>query len=81
MLIETFGGVESICNALETDIKSGLQHHDEKALQERREAFGLNSFPPPKIKTIYELVMENFDDKINVILLIASIVSIVIGLF
>lgn len=35
---------------------------------------------PPKIRTIQELIMENFDDKINQILLIAAIVSIIIGL-
>jgi len=42
--------------------------------------YGVNSFPPPKIKTIFELVMENFDDKINVILLIAGAVSMVVGI-
>ena len=42
--------------------------------------FGPNSFPPPKIKTLWELIMENFDDQINRILLAAALVSIVIGL-
>ena len=43
--------------------------------------YGKNSFPPPKIKTLMELVMENFDDTINQILFAAALVSIAIGLF
>jgi P-type Ca2+ transporter type 2C len=42
--------------------------------------YGRNAFPPPKIKSLYELVMENFDDPINVILLGAAVVSVVIGI-
>jgi Ca2+ transporting ATPase len=41
--------------------------------------YGKNSFPPPKIKGVCELVMENFDDTINKILLGAAVVSMIIG--
>lgn len=37
-------------------------------------------FPPPEIKTLCELIMENFNDPINVILCGAAVVSIIIGL-
>ena len=80
MIVEDFGGVHAIARELDTDMKAGL-NASKAELEERRSVFGKNSFPPPKIKTIYELVMENFDDKINVILLCAAVVSIVIGLF
>lgn len=40
----------------------------------------MNFFKPPRIKTVWELVAENFDDKINLMLLAAAIVSVVIGL-
>ena len=43
--------------------------------------FGKNFFTPPKIKGIYEIVMDNFDDTINKVLLGAALVSIAIGLF
>ena len=42
--------------------------------------YGSNHFPPPVIKTLWELIMENFNDPINVILCGAAIVSIVIGI-
>ena len=49
-------------------------------MEARIRVYGPNSFPPPKIKSLYELVMENFDDPINVILLGAAVVSVCIGL-
>jgi Ca2+ transporting ATPase len=42
--------------------------------------YGKNFFPPPEIKTLFELIMENFDDFINRVLLVAALVSIIIGL-
>jgi len=49
-------------------------------IKERVEKFGTNKFPPPKIRTLFEIVAENFEDKINQILCLAAVVSIVIGL-
>jgi Ca2+-transporting ATPase len=49
-------------------------------MAERIRVHGANAFAPPKIKTIWELIMENFDDPINVILLVAGIVSMTINL-
>ena len=43
-------------------------------------SYGKNFFPPPKIKSIMELILENFEDKINQILCAAAVVSIIIGL-
>lgn len=37
-------------------------------------------FPPPEIKSLCELIMENFNDPINVVLCFAAVVSIVIGI-
>jgi len=60
-------------------LKTGIPG-DAKDAAERKRVYGVNSFPPPHIKSIGELIMENFDDPINVILLAAAIVSVVIGL-
>jgi len=40
----------------------------------------MNSFPPPKIKGMMELILENFEDPINKVLCGAAIVSLIIGL-
>jgi Ca2+-transporting ATPase len=79
MIFEKFGGPGAIAQSLLSSSKTGIQG-DMKDLEVRTRVYGPNSFPPPKIKSLYELVMENFDDPINVILLGAAIVSVVIGL-
>jgi len=50
-------------------------------IESRKEHFGENNFPPPYIKSIWELIMENFEDTINLVLLGAALVSVAIGLF
>lgn len=42
--------------------------------------YGFNTSPTVRVKGFCKIFMENFDDKINQILLVAAIVSIVIGL-
>jgi magnesium-transporting ATPase (P-type) len=74
------GGPEGICNSLKTNSATGIKNFNDQERQDRVGAFGPNSQVPPKIKTLFELIMENFDDQINRILLIAAIVSIIIGL-
>lgn len=49
-------------------------------MAERKRVYGANAFAPPKIRGVFELVMENFEDPINVILLVAAVVSVIIGL-
>ena len=79
MIFEKFGGPGAIAQSLLSSPKTGIEG-TKKDLDARLRAYGPNSFPPPKIKSLYELVMENFDDPINVILLGAAIVSVCIGL-
>lgn len=49
-------------------------------MEKRKSIHGANKFPPPEIKSLFELIMENFNDPINVVLCIAAVVSIVIGI-
>jgi magnesium-transporting ATPase (P-type) len=79
MIVEEFGGAIAICGGLHTDPRSGISDNASE-MKERITVYGRNAFAPPKIKTIGELVMENFDDPINVILLVAGIVSMIINL-
>lgn len=79
MLIEDFGGVDKLLEDLGTDPNTGIL--DFQGTKDDRIAhFGSNAFIPPKIKTLYELVMENFEDFINIVLLAASVVSLAIGI-
>jgi magnesium-transporting ATPase (P-type) len=43
--------------------------------------YGANCFPPPKIKSLWEVIFDNFDDFINKVLLVAAVVSMAIGLY
>jgi magnesium-transporting ATPase (P-type) len=77
--MNTFGGPHGLAARLKTNVETGINFNDQERV-DRVDTFGPNSFPPPKIKTLWELIMENFDDQINRILLAAALVSIVIGL-
>jgi len=77
MIVEDMNGVEGIVSGLDTDLKTGIEP---STIKERQEVYGKNSFPPPKIKSLYELVMENFDDPINRVLCVAAVVSLIIGI-
>lgn len=78
MIIEDFKGIPAIARSLCTDLKTGIEG-TAKDIVERQAVYGKNSFPPPKIKGILELIAENFNDTINKILFLAAIVSIIIG--
>jgi magnesium-transporting ATPase (P-type) len=43
-------------------------------------SYGENAFAPPHIKSLWELILENFNDKINLVLCAAAFVSMVIGI-
>jgi Ca2+-transporting ATPase len=64
IIVNKFGGIESLASALRCDLKTGIEG-SRSDLDERARVYGVNSFPPPKIKSILELIMENFDDFIN----------------
>jgi len=60
-------------------LKIGISGNKED-IKLRQKDFGSNTFPPPEIKTLTEIIMENFDDKINQVLIAAAIVSAITGL-
>jgi len=51
MIQETFGGAHKLCQDLLTDQRGGFVVNPDE-IKERKEIYGQNSFPPPKIKTI-----------------------------
>lgn len=66
--------------ALYTNPKTGIPGTPED-LADRIRIYGENKFPKAEIKGICELILENFEDRINQILLGAALVSLVIGLY
>jgi magnesium-transporting ATPase (P-type) len=80
MIMEKYGSPDGIMSALYTNIKTGIDNTDEDK-KDRIRIYGENKFTPPKIKSIMELIMENFDDTINRVLLGAAVVSLIIGIY
>jgi Ca2+ transporting ATPase len=80
MMMEDFGGPTGVIQALFTNPKTGIDGTDEDR-KDRIRIYGENRFAPPKIKTIGELIMENFEDTINRVLLGAAVVSLIIGIY
>jgi Ca2+-transporting ATPase len=78
-LIADFGDLDALAARLGTDLKTGLKESKPDQIALRQAIFGKNSFEPPKMKGICELIMENFEDFINRVLLAAALVSVVIG--
>jgi magnesium-transporting ATPase (P-type) len=80
MIHTQFGGVEGLGRSLSTvvtgDVKLGVSP---STVEARKEYYGENKLPAPEISTLYEIVMANFDDFINKVLLGACIVSGAIG--
>lgn len=77
IIVNQLGGIEGIVNSLESNEETGI---NPSTVAKRQACHGTNVFPPPVIKGLWELVMENFNDPINVILCGAAVVSIIIGL-
>jgi len=50
-------------------------------MKHRKEKYGENKKRPPKIRSLCELILENFEDRILQILIIAASVSLVIGIW
>jgi magnesium-transporting ATPase (P-type) len=75
---ENFGGIDALVQALHTDVNTGISG-DKDDIADRKRMYGANFFPPPKIKSLGEIIMANFDDFINRVLLGACIVSLIIG--
>jgi magnesium-transporting ATPase (P-type) len=78
LIVEKHYGVDTIMKNLKSKPKYGISG-TKQDIEERQRIFGPNYFPPPHIKSLWELVMENFDDRINQILAIAALISLVIG--
>ena len=72
--------VEYVGQLFKTDFKNGLSSSNKEDLEWREKKWGNNHLPPEKAKTILELILECFDDFMLRVLLVASIISLAIGI-
>ena len=72
--------VEYVGQLFKTDFQRGLSSTNKEDLEWRERKWGNNHLPPEQAKTILELILECFEDIMLRVLLIASIISLAIGL-
>ncbi|RWS12224.1 Calcium-transporting ATPase sarcoplasmic/endoplasmic reticulum type-like protein [Dinothrombium tinctorium] len=70
--------VEEVLDFFQTDPEKGLDDNQVKRYQEK---YGLNELPAEEGKTIWQLILEQFDDLLVKILLLAAIISFVLAFF
>lgn len=67
-----------VLSALTVSDRDGLSEAD---VERRRERYGWNAIPPKPGKPIWKLVLEQFEDQLVIILLLAAVVSFVLACF
>ena len=72
--------VEHVGQLFKTDFQNGLSSSNKEDLEWREKKWGNNHLPPEQAKTILELILECFEDFMLRVLLIASIISLAIGI-
>ena len=71
--------VENVGQMFKTDFKNGLDTSNKADLEWREKEWGNNHLPPEKENSILEHILNCFEDPMLRVLLIASIVSLLIG--
>jgi calcium-translocating P-type ATPase len=81
------GGVDAVLKLLNVDKDTGLTSaeqgtstEEDEQFQERKQIFGVNHYPEPPMKGFWMLYLESFNDVTLLVLLVAAIVSLVIGM-
>ena len=73
------GGISGIIDALETNAKTGLLNNPQD-LTRRQDSFGVNYIQPIPPKSFLALCFDAIQDKTLIILVVAALVSIILGL-
>jgi Ca2+-transporting ATPase len=73
------GGVNGVANLLHTDIEKGIKE-DPKEFENRRNAFGENTYPRKAARNFWVFVWEAFHDKTLIILMVCATVSLALGI-
>ena len=78
LLREEFGGVNEIVRRLHSSVARGIEASDNEITQ-RQQTFGSNYIPPQPPKTFLEFLFDAFKDTLLIILMIAGLVSLILG--
>jgi calcium-translocating P-type ATPase len=76
--LKAAGGVKALLELLGTDADAGIS---DESVVKRRELFGSNTLPSTPRKSFWQLFIDTFDDGTLQILIVAAIVSLVIGIY
>ncbi|CAL9084135.1 unnamed protein product [Musa textilis] len=77
--LEEGGGVKGLANLLKTDLDRGISGVDMEVLC-RRKIFGANTYPRKKGRSFWVFLWESWQDLTLVILMIAAVLSLVLGI-
>lgn len=78
---EHFKNMEYVAQIFRTDLQKGLCTSNQADLNWRKQKWGNNNFPPEIGNSILAYILNCFEDKVIKILLFASIVSLIVGVF
>ncbi|KAF1785221.1 P-type ATPase, cytoplasmic domain N [Phytophthora cactorum] len=73
-------GITGVAASLGVNIAQGLNTNDSADLKQREDTFGSNYIPPPKAKTLLELMWEAFQDITIIVLTISGILSVILAI-
>ena len=77
-MLRKVGHIQGLMKALGSDVATGIVG-DVKDLDRRKKWFGENRKPIPEPKSIKEAFLEQIDDAVIKILLVAACITIVVG--
>jgi len=77
--LTALGGVNVLEKGLKTDFKKGLSGSTSD-MDERFKLYGRNEFPDPECKSWIDLFLESFEDATLIVLIIAAVISFVVGI-
>ncbi|EGC37707.1 P-type ATPase [Dictyostelium purpureum] len=77
--LHELGGVQGLAKALKTDLKQGLPAIETDLEIARVKKFSNNVLPPPPHQPLWSIVLDAMSDHILILLMVASVVSIVLG--
>jgi len=77
-LQKRLGGVDNLVKSLHSDVQNGISDNPDE-LESRVKRYGSNKIKERRMKTVFEMIGEAFEDTILQILIAAAIVSTVVG--
>ena len=79
-LDEEYGGAEKLAGLLKSNLQSGIDPNNIEDIENRKTSFGVNFIPPKPPPSIFALMWEAAQDVTLIILVVAAVISIVLGL-